>query len=173
MRAGKGFTLIELLVVIAIIAVLAAMLFPVFVKVRVNAYASKCLAHGRQLGQAMMLYLDDYSGRFPSAATDEMRAEFANYKWTWSWRDKTWTWGVVPLNEFKFIQLKKYVKSQDIWICPYPSGPYGMKYAYGYRCSWFFFGGPLVRYAVNYPDTGFTEPDASGRLIGRVLTEVL
>ena len=170
----KGFTLIELLVVIAIIAILAAMLFPVFLKVRENAFASKCLAHGRQLGMAMMMYLDDNNGRFPSAATQEMLDAFADWKWDATVAGHPWTGvGVNQLNAFKFIQLKKYVKNLDIWICPSPSGPYGQKYAYVYKCSWFFFGGPLVKNAADYPDTGFTKPDSTGRAIGRILTEVL
>ena len=52
----RGFTLIELLVVIAIIAILAAILFPVFVRAKHSAYTAKCIAHGRQLGQACLLY---------------------------------------------------------------------------------------------------------------------
>ncbi|MGC8862718.1 MAG: prepilin-type N-terminal cleavage/methylation domain-containing protein [Armatimonadota bacterium] len=177
MCKSKAFTLIELLVVIAIIAILAAILFPVFVKSRENANAMKCLAHGRQLGEAMMMYLDDYNGRFPGGTPADISARmqpFQNWKWTWQWKDHTWTFG--PPNAMQLLFLPKYVKSKDIWVCPAPSGPYGMKYAYGYRCSWFFFGGPKgpSGATAGYPDTGFTytePPEMVG--IGRVLTDVL
>jgi prepilin-type N-terminal cleavage/methylation domain-containing protein/prepilin-type processing-associated H-X9-DG protein len=62
----SGFTLIELLVVIAIIAILAAILFPVFAKAREKARQSSCLSNCRQLGLAMMQYIQDYDEAFPA-----------------------------------------------------------------------------------------------------------
>src|SRR6476620_7318686 len=62
----KGFTLIELLVVIAIIAILAAILFPVFAKARENARATTCRSNLRQLGLAMTQYTEDYDGAYPT-----------------------------------------------------------------------------------------------------------
>lgn len=63
----RGFTLIELLVVIAIIAILAAILFPVFAQARENARKTQCLSNGKQLALATNMYLNDYDERFPIA----------------------------------------------------------------------------------------------------------
>ena len=61
----KGFTLIELLVVIAIIAILAAILFPVFSTAREKARQSACLSNLKQIGLAMMQYTQDYDEQLP------------------------------------------------------------------------------------------------------------
>ncbi len=64
-RSRKGFTLIELLVVIAIIAILAAILFPVFQKVRENARKTSCLSNQKQIGLATVQYVQDSDETFP------------------------------------------------------------------------------------------------------------
>src|SRR5262249_8463714 len=61
----RAFTLIELLVVIAIIAIIAAILFPVFAQARERARMSACLSNTRQLGTALMLYVQDYDETYP------------------------------------------------------------------------------------------------------------
>jgi len=66
MQRNKGFTLIELLVVIAIIAILAAILFPVFAKVREKARQTACLSNERQLGLAILQYQNDYDEKTPN-----------------------------------------------------------------------------------------------------------
>lgn len=67
MRRGKatGFTLIELLVVIAIIAILAAILFPVFATARESARTSSCLSNMKQIGLAWLMYSEDYDEVYP------------------------------------------------------------------------------------------------------------
>src|ERR1700676_4164590 len=63
-RSRNGFTLIELLVVIAIIAILAAILFPVFARARESAKKTSCLSNTKQIGLAAMMYLNDYDDTY-------------------------------------------------------------------------------------------------------------
>jgi len=94
MISRKGFTLIELLVVIAIIAILAAILFPVFAKVREKARQTSCLSNEKQLGLAFAQYVQDYDETMPW--DDE---GYANYQ--------GWAGEVYP-----------YVKSKGVFLCP-------------------------------------------------------
>lgn len=64
----SGFTLIELLVVIAIIAILAALLFPVFMQAKEAARESGCCDNLRQIGSAFLMYVDEYDSRYPAGA---------------------------------------------------------------------------------------------------------
>src|SRR6059036_2655013 len=63
-----GFTLIELLVVIAIIAILAAILFPVFAQARDKARQAACFSNQKQIGSAFMMYVQDYDETYPMGA---------------------------------------------------------------------------------------------------------
>ncbi|MCX6344090.1 MAG: prepilin-type N-terminal cleavage/methylation domain-containing protein [Armatimonadetes bacterium] len=65
----RGFTLIELLVVIAIIAILAAILFPVFARAKANANNTGCFTNLNQMGKATLTYLDDFEGYYWSSDT--------------------------------------------------------------------------------------------------------
>jgi prepilin-type N-terminal cleavage/methylation domain-containing protein/prepilin-type processing-associated H-X9-DG protein len=67
MKKNRGFTLIELLVVIAIIAILAAILFPVFAQAREKARAITCASNLKQIGLGMLQYVQDYDETFPQA----------------------------------------------------------------------------------------------------------
>src|SRR5438876_5300704 len=71
MRSKKAFTLIELLVVIAIIAILAAILFPVFAQAREKARQATCASNLKQIGTAFMLYTQDYDETFPPTDYDD------------------------------------------------------------------------------------------------------
>src|ERR1700704_2940490 len=68
MNVRRGFTLIELLVVIAIIAILAAILFPVFAQAREKARQASCTSNLKQAGLAMMMYIQDYDEQYPSGS---------------------------------------------------------------------------------------------------------
>jgi prepilin-type N-terminal cleavage/methylation domain-containing protein/prepilin-type processing-associated H-X9-DG protein len=89
-----GFTLIELLVVIAIIAILAAILFPVFASAQEKARSMSCLSNAKELATAVNSYVDDNNGTFPKACIS-----------------------YDPSN-FWFQAIDKYVKNKRIYICP-------------------------------------------------------
>ena len=98
----RGFTLIELLVVIAIIAILAAILFPVFARAREKARQTSCASNLKQLGLGMIMYAEDYDGIFPmwgfggSDADDTVA-------------DGAFTWDTV---------IMPYLKNRQILVCP-------------------------------------------------------
>ena len=72
-RENFGFTLIELLVVISIIAVLAAMLFPVFAQAREKARQASCLSNMKQMGLAFTQYLSDFDNTYPTCDNDKAK----------------------------------------------------------------------------------------------------
>ena len=77
---GAAFTLVELLTVIAIIAVLAAILFPVFASARAKARQTACLSNLKQVGLAVQMYAQDYDGIFPYA----LDASDVQVTWIWA-----------------------------------------------------------------------------------------
>ena len=123
MNKQKGFTLIELLVVIAIIAILAAILFPVFQKVRENARRTACLSNEKQIGIAVIQYSQDYD-EYLIAGTN-------GYGGASGWAG----------------QLYPYVKSTGAFKCPddstaVPSGTAPSSYALNSNFSFYVDSGP-------------------------------
>src|SRR6266852_4197702 len=78
-RKRNGFTLIELLVVIAIIAILAAILFPVFAQARAKARQTVCLSNVKQIGLGMMMYTQDYDETYTVDAWDGWNKAAGSY----------------------------------------------------------------------------------------------
>ncbi len=87
-RCDSGFTLIELLVVIAIIAILAAVLFPVFAKARERARIANCINNLKQLGTAASMYASDYDGIL-SIGIQPSTPGTQDGTWYWRWYDYT------------------------------------------------------------------------------------
>lgn len=134
-----GFTLIELLVVIAIIAILAAILFPVFARAREKARQTMCLSNAKQLGLAWLMYAQDY---------DEMACPSyyysADFRFEYAW-DFILDWGTIvngyPAHEYGF--LGPYTKNGQINTCPSFHGTdWGRPYTgYAYNAS--YIGGDI------------------------------
>ncbi len=94
-ESRTGFTLIELLVVIAIIAILAAILFPVFAQARDKARQTSCLSNAKQIGTGVMMYTQDYDEMYPTI-------DYAKY----------------------LVLIQPYTKNEQIWECPSATGSY-------------------------------------------------
>ena len=124
----KGFTLIELLVVIAIIAILAAILFPVFAQAREKARQTQCLSNAKQIGTAMIMYTTDYDGLYPASnvagAYNGAGAWDTGGMWFSGCRGPAEVAGIVDIDNTPiYIQLiTPYLKNQKIMICPSESG---------------------------------------------------
>lgn len=136
MRRGRGFTLIELLVVIAIIAILAAMLFPVFARARESARKIQCLANVKNIAIAFQMYLTDYDRMPPS----EHRQEVEDY---------IGCSYVIQANPYLRLPviLDEYIKNRDVWRCPASRWHAGFTINGGFGGNGDWFG-----YIVQNPD---------------------
>jgi len=113
MRRNRGFTLIELLVVIAIIAILAAILFPVFAQAREKARQTSCLSNMKQIGLGLLMYTQDYDEQFP-------RADYTLPTGTPSPVNPAATGGfALRINHYKWpAWVMPYIKNNQVFFCP-------------------------------------------------------
>ena len=114
-KAVRGFTLIELLVVIAIIAILAAILFPVFAKAREKARQAACINNEKQIILGSLMYASDYDETYPPARVDSPELR----------------WDQI---------IQPYVKNTQVVQCPSEAVPRG----YGHAHNQFGYFGPNV-----------------------------
>jgi len=138
----RAFTLIELLVVIAIIAILAAILFPVFAQARDKARQAACLSNAKQLGLAVMMYSQDYDETyFFQSAWDEVVDLGAGF-WGPSYQTYIrWPTAHLP-----------YVKNKDVFTCPSDKVRQGRGYqappGLGYGVPWAISYGPNLHLMI-------------------------
>ncbi len=112
---GRGFTLIELLVVIAIIAILAAILFPVFAQAREAARKASCSSNLRQIGTAFQMYAQDYDELLPDRRDLKLSLPGGYKPWTtWPPSDPRGGWAALVLDP--------YIKNDGLWSCPSVTG---------------------------------------------------
>jgi len=120
-----GFTLIELLVVIAIIAILAAILFPVFAQARDKARQTSCLSNNKQSGLAFIMYGQDYDEKYPIGA-----AQGNDGTWLWNFNlPIPYNWRPIPATDRRVFaaqchwgnSTQPYIKNWKVYACP--SGP--------------------------------------------------
>ncbi|MBQ7256091.1 MAG: DUF1559 domain-containing protein [Abditibacteriota bacterium] len=138
----KGFTLIELLVVIAIIAILAAILFPVFAQAREKARQANCLSNTKQFGTALQLYVDDYDETYPIIGDQAQRIVGVN-----TMADNNGAYKGYPGNQYITVSsfwwadyathyytwadaIFPYVKNVKMYVCPS-----GDRHAIGYSMN--------------------------------------
>jgi len=135
-RRPRGFTLIELLVVIAIIAILAAILFPVFARARENARRSSCQSNLKQIGLGLMQYVQDYDEVLPADWVGASGYSSSDPNIT------EWPEAIQP-----------YTKSQQIFDCP--SNPGNVKFQAGTGTNYSSYSINHTYYTAN---DGFTSP---------------
>lgn len=115
MRRQQAFTLIELLVVIAIIAILAAILFPVFAQAREKARQTSCLSNTKQIGLSLNMYVQDYDEHVC------LNNDGQWYQKNGYWYINTW-----------MTLLEPYMKNYGIWVCPSATASTGLYAGYDY-----------------------------------------
>jgi prepilin-type N-terminal cleavage/methylation domain-containing protein len=108
----RGFTLIELLVVVAIIALLAAILFPVFARAREAARRTSCISNAKQLGTAAAMYVQDNDNHYPDRSFWNQPVAAGSYPCKPCRTDGGY-WKVL---------MQPYIKNEQAFICPSDTG---------------------------------------------------
>jgi prepilin-type N-terminal cleavage/methylation domain-containing protein/prepilin-type processing-associated H-X9-DG protein len=108
----SGFTLIELLVVIAIIAILAAILFPVFARARENARRASCQSNLKQIGLGFAQYIQDYDSTYPRGGWVPDASSVPAQPWLYGAEDGTHN------DQYWHAVLQPYIKSTQVLVCP-------------------------------------------------------
>ncbi len=135
----RGFTLIELLVVIAIIAILAAMLFPVFVRAGSKAWQTDCLANVKQLALAFLMYAGDYDGVMPPAYyySGDFMGDYEEHAW-----DFHCYWNASGLVSYELGLIGPYTQNEQLAHCKIFHAPSGSRPTSGYGYNTSYVGGP-------------------------------
>ena len=163
-----AFTLIELLVVIAIIAILAAILFPVFAKARESARKATCTSNQREIGLAFTMYTQDFDESFPNGCSDPTSPTCTATGDPYLWVGKRWRWPVMPyLNaaqkETNNGSFSATGGSPSILLCPSDtvSGSTYNATSYGYSACFYHTADQInqmhlanLRIALNTPGAG-------------------
>ena len=150
-----GFTLIELLVVIAIIAILAAILFPVFAQAREKARAIACLSNTKNIGLAAMMYSQDYDEETLPAHMGYADSELG-YGASGVYNGPGATGSVADWKRYWHYIIQPYIKNYNILVCPSLSAPQGPDWADDAERVR---GNKGIGYGINDPMTRW---DASG-----------
>lgn len=169
----SGFTLIELLVVIAIIAILAAILFPVFAQARESARKTSCTSNLKQMATGLLMYTQDYDETFPDVTGQNLPpvpgAPFEGW----------------IQNDIVFL-VQSYVKNYQVFFCPdrQPTvnhngdfcnpgtGPVQPVWGYGYNWSSGYGPGDGAKSLWNIGDGCVMASQADGTLPGRAISSV-
>src|SRR5579859_2497289 len=105
----RAFSMVELLVVIGIIALLAAILFPLFARAKLAAKGASCENNLHQIGQSMLLYMNDYDDLFPNAVDDSDRVHPEQWDAFPQFKAR------IPYLPTMQVALQPYVKSKEIF----------------------------------------------------------
>ncbi len=118
MQVRRAFTLIELLVVIAIIAILAAILFPVFAQAKEAAKKTSCLSDSKQIGMAEQIYLADVDDTYPITRPYDIPSN-TNYAINFVWASADTFTTPSPVTRSMWANaMAPYMKNLGIWSCP-------------------------------------------------------
>ena len=121
----RGFTLIELLVVIAIIAILAAILFPVFEKAKEAARTTACLSNMRQIGTATELYDQDYDFAYPQSKQSDANPQIDDYDGSIENPDNGSVFAkILPYTGYGKSSSEDLMAAQKLYACPTDPNPF-------------------------------------------------